>query len=125
MLANLLPLLVLGLVVGSFLGVLVVRLPRREPVILAQSACPHCGHELTATELIPVVSWLIQLRRCRTCKAKLSGFYPAIELAAAAIAIASGWLFSGFWIVAGCFAGWGILAFAAWQFSNYRSDARL
>src|SRR6478752_1170431 len=107
MLANLLLLFLLGLVVGSFLGVLVVRLPRREPVILARSACPHCGHELTATELIPVVSWLIQLRRCRTCKAKLSGFYPAIELAAAAIAIASGWLFSGFWIVAGCLAGWG------------------
>jgi prepilin signal peptidase PulO-like enzyme (type II secretory pathway) len=125
MLAKLLFLSVLGLVAGSFLGVLVLRLPRREPVILARSACPYCGHELTAAELIPVISWILQRRRCRTCKAKLSSFYPAIELAAALIAVASGWLLPGFWIVAGCLAGWTILAFAAWRFSNSGSGARL
>jgi prepilin signal peptidase PulO-like enzyme (type II secretory pathway) len=125
MLANLLLLLVLGLVVGSFLGVLALRLPRREPVILARSACPHCGHELTAAELIPVISWIIQRRRCRTCKAKLSGFYPAMELASAAIAVASGWLLSGFWVIVGCLSGWAILALAAWRFSNSGSGARL
>jgi prepilin signal peptidase PulO-like enzyme (type II secretory pathway) len=125
MLANLLLLLVLGLVVGSFLGVLVLRLPRHEPVILARSACPHCGHELTAAELIPVISWLIQRRRCRTCSVKLSGFYPAIELASAAIAVASGWLFSGVWIAAGCLIGWIILALVAWRLSNSGSHVRL
>src|SRR5579862_6550389 len=125
MLANLLLLFLLGLVVGSFLGVLGVRLPRREPVMLARSACPHCGHELTASELIPVISWIIQRRRCRTCAAKLSVFYPTMELAAAAIAVASGWLFSGFWIVAGCVAGWAVLALAAWRFSNSGSGATL
>jgi leader peptidase (prepilin peptidase)/N-methyltransferase len=125
MLANLLLLLVLGLVVGSFLGVLVLRLPQREPIIFARSACPHCGHKLTAAELIPVMSWIIQRRRCRTCKAKLSGFYPAMELMAAAVAVASGWLLSGFWIIAGCLAGWMILALAAWRFSNPGSGARL
>jgi prepilin signal peptidase PulO-like enzyme (type II secretory pathway) len=125
MLANLLLLLVLGLVVGSFLGVLVLRLPRHEPVVLARSACPHCGHELTAAELIPVISWLIQRHRCRTCSAKLSSFYPAIELASAAIAVASGWLFSGVWIAAGCVAGWVILALMAWRFSNSDASPRL
>lgn len=125
MLAHLLLLSILGLVVGSFLGVLVLRLPRHEPVIFARSACPYCGHELTAAELIPVISWIAQRRRCRSCKAKLSGFYPAMELAAAAIAVASGWLLPGFWIIAGCFTGWAILALAAWQFSNSGSGTRL
>jgi prepilin signal peptidase PulO-like enzyme (type II secretory pathway) len=125
MLANLLLLLVLGLVVGSFVGVLVLRLPRHEPVVLARSACPYCGHELTAAELIPVISWIVQRRRCRTCSEKLSGFYPAMELAAAAVAVASGWLFSGMWIAAGCVAGWTILALVAWRFSNPGSQTRL
>jgi len=125
MLANLLLLFVLGLVVGSFLGVLVLRMPLREPVILARSACPYCRRELTAVELIPVISWVIQLRRCRSCSAKLSSFYPAMELSAGAVAVLSGWLLSGFWVVAGCLAGWTVLAFAAWQFSNSGSGARL
>src|SRR6185437_435232 len=113
MLANLLLLFVLGLVVGSFLGVLVLRIPLREPVIFARSACPYCRRELTAVELIPVISWAVQRRRCRSCNAKLSSFYPAMELAAGAVAVVSGWLLSGFWVVAGCLAGWMVLAFAA------------
>ena len=125
MLANLLLLFVLGLVVGSFLGVLVLRIPLGEPVIFSRSACPHCQHELTAMELIPVISWIVQRRRCRSCDAKISSFYPAMELAAAAIAVASGWLLPGFWIIAGCLAGWIVLALGAWQFSNSGSGARL
>jgi prepilin signal peptidase PulO-like enzyme (type II secretory pathway) len=125
MLANLLLLFVLGLVVGSFLGVLVLRIPLREPVILARSACPHCRRELTPVELIPVISWVIQRRRCRGCSAKLSSFYPAMELSAGAVAVVSGWLLSGFWIIAGCLAGWLVLALAAWQFSNSGSGTRL
>jgi leader peptidase (prepilin peptidase)/N-methyltransferase len=115
----------LGTVVGSFLGVIVLRLPRGEPVVLARSACPHCGRELTAAELIPIVSWVIQGRRCRTCKAVLSGFYPAMELAAAAIAVVSGWLLHGLWIVAACVVGWTILALAAWRLSNLGTGTRL
>lgn len=125
MLANLLLLFLLGLVVGSFLGVLVLRLPLREPVVLARSACTHCRRELAAVELIPVISWVIQRRRCRSCSTKLSSFYPAMELSAGAIAVGSGWLLSGVWIIAGCLAGWTVLALAAWQFNNSGSGARL
>jgi leader peptidase (prepilin peptidase) / N-methyltransferase len=121
----LLLLAMLGLVAGSFLGSLVLRVPRGEPVILARSACPHCGRELTALELIPVASWIVQGGRCRSCGGALSLFYPAMELAACAIAIASGCLLHGLWIAAGCFAGWMILALAAWGLSNLVPGRRL
>jgi leader peptidase (prepilin peptidase)/N-methyltransferase len=122
---DLLFLAMLGMVVGSFLGSLVLRVPRGEPLIFARSACPHCGRELTAIELIPVVSWVAQGRRCRTCGVALSGFYPAMEFAASAVAVVSGWLLPGLWIVAGCLAGWTILALAAWRLSNLGSGTRL
>jgi prepilin signal peptidase PulO-like enzyme (type II secretory pathway) len=123
--AELFLLAVFGLVIGSFLGLLVVRLPKGEPIIFARSACPHCRRELTAMDLIPVVSWLSQGGRCRTCGAGLSIFYPAVELAAAAIAVAAGWLLTGLWIIFGCIAGWAFLAFAAWRWSSLRSRVRL
>jgi leader peptidase (prepilin peptidase)/N-methyltransferase len=114
-----------GLVIGSFLGSVVVRLPKGESVILGRSACPHCGRELTAIELIPVVSWLGQRGRCRTCEGRLSMFYPAVELAAAAIAVVAGWLLTGLCIAVGCTAGWAFLALAAWRWSSLRSHVRL
>jgi leader peptidase (prepilin peptidase)/N-methyltransferase len=116
---------VLGLVVGSFLGSLVVRVPRGQPLLLARSACPHCGHQLAAIELIPVASWIFQNRRCRVCRTKLSAFYPVIEIAAATISVAAGWWLQGLWIIAGCFTGWLILALAAWGWSSFGAEETL
>jgi leader peptidase (prepilin peptidase) / N-methyltransferase len=116
---------VLGLIVGSFLGLLALRVPRGEPVVVARSACPHCGHRLTAIELLPVASWIVQRRRCTVCGTRLSAFYPVVELAAAAIAVAAGLTLDGLWVVGGCAAGWMLLALAAWAWCRFHSGARL
>ncbi len=73
--------------VGSFLGVLVVRLPAGAPVLIARSACPACHRRLAAIDLVPLLSWLAFRGRCRTCRAPLGLFYPAIELAATAVTL--------------------------------------
>ncbi len=83
--------------VGSFLGVLVKRLPRGDSVALSRSRAPCCGHVLGWRDLVPVLSWVALRRRCRFCRAPISPFYPAIEVAAtAAVAwgasVVSGWV---------------------------------
>ncbi len=70
-----------GLVVGSFLNVLVHRLPRGESVVFPGSHCPACGAGILARDNIPVVSWLLLGARCRTCGAPISARYPMLELA--------------------------------------------
>ncbi|WP_407672255.1 prepilin peptidase [Noviherbaspirillum pedocola] len=102
--ASLLPSIVagiLGLVVGSFLNVVIHRIPKmmqresdnyvaeesgkplphtdRYNLMLPRSACPHCGHQITALENIPVVSWLALRGKCSVCKTPISARYPLVE----------------------------------------------
>ena len=70
-----------GLVIGSFVNVLVHRLPRGESVAFPGSHCPACGAPVRAYDNIPVLSWLILRGRCRDCRAPIAIRYPAIELA--------------------------------------------
>src|SRR5580765_4281626 len=105
---------IVGLLVGSFLAALVLRLPKRLPIVMDRSACPKCGHRLGALELIPVVSWLIQRRRCRACGGRISAFYPLMEMASALIALAAFWRMPWFEAAPACVAGWTVLAFGAW-----------
>lgn len=102
-----------GLVVGSFLGTLVLRPPKRLPVVTGRSACPHCGHRLGALELVPLVSWLVQRRRCRACGHPISVFYPAMEIAAAAVAVLCAVLMPWPFAIAACIAGWALIVAAA------------
>jgi len=113
MLPELIAAAVIGLLVGSFLATLVLRLPRRLPVILDRSACPHCGHRLGARELVPVVSWLVQGRRCRTCGARISPFYPLMEIAAALAAALAVWSTPWPWAALACIGGWATLTAGA------------
>ncbi len=116
---------VIGLVVGSFLGMLVSRLPRGEPIVLARSACPFCGHRLEPVELIPLLSWIVQRRRCRACGRRLSAFYPVIEAACALVAVAAALWTSGTALIAACLLGWCIVALAAWLWSRAHAAVRL
>jgi len=110
----------LGLLVGSFLNVVVLRLPRRlewswkrdateilelpevyDPpppgIVIEPSHCPHCKHKLSWYENIPVFSWLALRGKCRHCKAPISAQYPAVELLTALLALVSVWHFGFGW----------------------------
>ena len=106
---------VVGLVVGSFLNVVIHRLPRMlergwraqcaelageapadEPpynLVVPRSACPACGHRVSALENIPVVSWLALHGRCKGCGTAISARYPIVELLGAALAMLAVWHF--------------------------------
>jgi len=70
-----------GLLIGSFLNVVIHRLPRGESLLLPGSRCITCGRSLRAWELVPIVSYLAQLGRCRGCGENISWRYPLNELA--------------------------------------------
>jgi leader peptidase (prepilin peptidase) / N-methyltransferase len=70
----------LGLIFGSFATVVAYRIPRQEGIVTGRSKCPSCGHEITALENIPLISYVFQRGRCRHCGARISPRYPLIEL---------------------------------------------
>jgi leader peptidase (prepilin peptidase)/N-methyltransferase len=81
----------LGLLVGSFLNVVVWRVPRRESVVRPGSHCPTCDTPLKPVDNVPVLSWLILRGRCRYCGARISARYPLVELTTAAVFAAVAW----------------------------------
>ena len=116
----------LGLLVGSFLNVVIYRLPimlerswqqeyrdyfgessadttpaTRFNLMIPRSACPHCGHPISALENIPLVSWLWLRGRCRACQAPISARYPLVELLTALLSLAVAMVIT---------PGWGTLA---------------
>ncbi|HVL94977.1 MAG TPA: prepilin peptidase [Solirubrobacteraceae bacterium] len=79
---------VFGALIGSFLNVVIWRLPRGESVVSPPSACPSCGARIKAYDNVPVVSWLLLRGRCRNCGARISPRYPLVEgLTAALLAL--------------------------------------
>ncbi|MEN3111610.1 prepilin peptidase [Uliginosibacterium paludis] len=106
---------IVGLCVGSFLNVVIHRLPKmlerrweaeaaemrgedsaaHAPLTLStpRSRCPHCGHQITALENIPLVSYLVLRGKCNHCKAAISPRYPIIECLSAALSVAVAWKF--------------------------------
>jgi leader peptidase (prepilin peptidase)/N-methyltransferase len=77
--------LVAGLLIGSFLTVIVYRVPRKESIARGRSMCPSCGTVIRARDNVPVLSWLILRGRCRNCGARISPVYPLTELATGAL----------------------------------------
>jgi len=74
---------VVGLLVGSFLNVVIWRVPRDESIVSPRSRCPQCGHEIRGRDNVPVISWLLLRARCRDCGARVSARYPLVELTTA------------------------------------------
>ena len=79
---------VTGLAVGSFVNVVVHRLPRGESLNHPGSHCPSCGHPVRKRDNVPVVSWVLLRGRCRDCAHPISPRYPLLELATAALWVA-------------------------------------
>jgi leader peptidase (prepilin peptidase)/N-methyltransferase len=110
---------VLGLLIGSFLNVVIYRIPKmmqresdnyvahetgkelphtdRFNLMVPRSTCPHCGHQITALENIPVISWLVLRGKCSQCKAPISARYPAVELFTALLSAVLVWHFGSGW----------------------------
>jgi leader peptidase (prepilin peptidase)/N-methyltransferase len=89
-----------GLAVGSFLTVVIHRVPRRESIVAPRSACPSCGNQIGARDNIPVVSYLLLGGRCRHCRAHISAEYPFVESLTAGMFLAAALLFGDVWIAA-------------------------
>ena len=68
-----------GLLIGSFLNVVIWRVPRGESVVSPPSACPGCGHQIRSRDNIPVISWLLLRGKCRDCAEPISRRYPLVE----------------------------------------------
>jgi leader peptidase (prepilin peptidase) / N-methyltransferase len=112
--------LLFGLLIGSFLNVVVYRLPvmaQREldnyiaheagkdlphpdrfNLMVPRSACPHCGHQITALENIPIVSWLFLRAKCSACKAPISPRYPVVEAVTGLLSAVLVWHFGSGWL---------------------------
>jgi leader peptidase (prepilin peptidase) / N-methyltransferase len=99
--------------VGSFLGVLIRRLPHEQPDLWGRSACEACGHRLGPLELLPLASFIAQRGRCRACDARIAPAHLAVEVAAIAVAgMAAATGATGTELWAGCALGWTLLALA-------------
>jgi leader peptidase (prepilin peptidase) / N-methyltransferase len=77
-----------GLLVGSFLNVVIARLPAGESLASPGSRCPSCGHAVRPYDNVPVLSWLLLRGRCRDCGAPISARYPLVEALTAALCAA-------------------------------------
>src|SRR3954471_4288776 len=83
---------VLGLLVGSFLNVVIARVPAGESIVRPGSRCPRCGAPIASRDNVPVVSWLLLRGRARCCGAPIGRRYPLVELVtAASFALVAAW----------------------------------
>src|SRR4051794_24364013 len=90
---------VVGLAIGSFLNVVIWRVPRGESIAHPPSACPACGHAIRRRDNVPVVSWLVLRARCRDCRAPISGRYPLVELGTGVLFALTAWFAGPTWIL--------------------------
>jgi leader peptidase (prepilin peptidase)/N-methyltransferase len=98
--------------IGSFLGVVIRRLPAGENIAVARSRCDSCGRPLGLFELVPLLSYLTLRGKCRHCGGRIGLFHPAVELVALAITLWAASVDDGVRLWADCVLGWVLLALA-------------
>jgi leader peptidase (prepilin peptidase)/N-methyltransferase len=82
---------IFGAIIGSFLNVVIHRLPREESIVLPSSRCPSCGAAIAFYDNVPVLSYLLIGGRCRSCKTRISARYPAVEALTACLFVLVAW----------------------------------
>src|SRR2546425_7506908 len=82
---------VLGAMIGSFLNVVIHRLPLEQSIVFPNSTCPKCRNPIKPYDNIPILSFLALRGRCRSCRARISPRYPAVEALTAALFAAGTW----------------------------------
>ena len=85
---------VLGLMVGSFLNVVIHRVPHGQSVVSPRSACPRCGEPIRARHNVPVLGWLALRGRCYDCDSRISARYPLVEVGTGVLFALAGWRFA-------------------------------
>ena len=99
----------IGLLLGSFIGLLSVRLPAGETWIWTRSRCRSCEEPLSPVHLVPLVSWLVQRGRHSSCGARISIRYPLLEIISALIGAGAAWMSPGLPGLLGAILGWQLL----------------
>lgn len=87
----------LGACLGSFLNVVLHRLPRGESLIWPPSHCPRCGRAIRARDNVPLFGWLLLGGKCRDCRLPISMRYPLVEAAAALVFALAAWAWVARW----------------------------
>jgi leader peptidase (prepilin peptidase)/N-methyltransferase len=87
-----------GLAIGSFMTVVVARVPAGESLVRPRSRCPRCGTEVRNRDNVPVVSWLLLRGRCRSCGERISVMYPLLELSTAVLVSGAAAVYERPWI---------------------------
>jgi len=106
---------------GGFLSVIITRVPDRRDWVMGRSACGSCDTQLTARDLIPLVSWMSTGGRCRHCRAPVSVLYPLLELATIFIAIVCVAFTDTIATVLACIAGNALLTIAIMEVRRLRA----
>lgn len=99
-------------IIGSFLAVLVRRLPYQQKIAWDRSRCDSCGHGLQPLDLVPIISFMALRGHCRYCRAAIPRSHLGLELAALAVAVWAASIDDGLRLWADCVLGWALLALA-------------
>lgn len=105
--------------IGSFLCVIILRLPVGKTVVSGRSRCLACGLTIRPLDLVPILSWFCLRGHCRACGTSISPLYPAIEIAALAVVLWAATIADGDVLIASCILGWILLATAVIDWKTY------